>query len=362
MTGYTKGTNAGTAVVNKISGEVSSHDSSLSAHSSLFSSKADKVGTLSDLQAILNGASSGDVIRLSSDYVYDATSDSGLTDLELKINTPVVIYGNGHTVDFGSVAHGLDITAGSSNNHTKIYDLILRNALDINDSDSSCVYVSGSIYVDLINCKIIENAGNGLDTSIYSHVALTNCVIMDCWGYGISNNGYMTLTNCKVMDNHYIGIFNVNNCTIRECVITGNATNIDTSVGEIIYEDNNNHHTHTTSQLSDWSAATSNFLTSHQDISGKLNTAQGSANASKNVVTDSSGNITVEAKPTIPSKTSDLTNDSGFLTSHQSLSGYLQSSDIANDLTITTSGKVLDARQGKALNDLIGSAITYINQ
>lgn len=100
--------------------------------------------------------------------------------------------------------------------------------------------------------------------------------------------------------------------------------------------------------------------------------------------------------PSIPSKTSDLTNDgdgtNAFLTQHQSLSNYVQklstsgllkndgsvdtntyltssaisgmltTSDIANNLTTTTAGKVLDARQGKALADLIGDAITYINQ
>ena len=100
--------------------------------------------------------------------------------------------------------------------------------------------------------------------------------------------------------------------------------------------------------------------------------------------------------PSIPSKTSDLTNDgdgtNAFLTQHQSLSNYVQkssttgllkndgsvdtntyltssaisgmltTSDIANNLTTTSSGKVLDARQGKALADLIGDAITYINQ
>lgn len=46
---------------------------------------------------------------------------------------------------------------------------------------------------------------------------------------------------------------------------------------------------------------------------------------------------------TIPTKTSELTNDSGFLSGN----------DVANDLTTTTAGKVLDARQGKALKDLI---------
>lgn len=65
--------------------------------------------------------------------------------------------------------------------------------------------------------------------------------------------------------------------------------------------------------------------------------------------------------PIIPSKTSDLQNDSGFITS-SAISNMVITSDIANDLNTTTSGKVLDARQGKVLNDLIGQAIIYINK
>ena len=44
------------------------------------------------------------------------------------------------------------------------------------------------------------------------------------------------------------------------------------------------------------------------------------------------------------------------------LNSKINTSDIANNLTTTTAGKVLDARQGKALADLIGNAIQYINQ
>ena len=44
------------------------------------------------------------------------------------------------------------------------------------------------------------------------------------------------------------------------------------------------------------------------------------------------------------------------------VSKFVSKSDVANDLSTTASGKVLDARQGKALADLIGDAITYINQ
>lgn len=62
-------------------------------------------------------------------------------------------------------------------------------------------------------------------------------------------------------------------------------------------------------------------------------------------------------KPTIPSKTSDLTNDSGFLTSHQSLSGYLQTSDVKDNLTSTDTNKPLSAKQGKELKTLVDNKI-----
>ena len=51
------------------------------------------------------------------------------------------------------------------------------------------------------------------------------------------------------------------------------------------------------------------------EMAKKVDVAQGSGNKNKNIVTDSSGNITTEAKPTIPTKTSDLTNDSNFVSS-----------------------------------------------
>lgn len=47
---------------------------------------------------------------------------------------------------------------------------------------------------------------------------------------------------------------------------------------------------------------------------GNISSTGTLSGTSKNVVTDSSGNITTENKPTIPTKVSDLTNDSGFIT------------------------------------------------
>ena len=51
-----------------------------------------------------------------------------------------------------------------------------------------------------------------------------------------------------------------------------------------------------------------------------------------------------------------------YLTQHQSLSEYLKTTDVVDNLTSTSSTAPLAAKQGKALADLIGNAISYINQ
>ena len=75
------------------------------------------------------------------------------------------------------------------------------------------------------------------------------------------------------------------------------------------------------------------FLTTHQDISGKANSADLATVATSGSYNDLSN------KPSIPSKTSDLTNDSGFLTQHQDISGKANSADLA---TVATSGSYND--------------------
>ena len=56
------------------------------------------------------------------------------------------------------------------------------------------------------------------------------------------------------------------------------------------------------------------------------------------------------------------TGSTNYAAGNHTHSGYVSTSDIADNLTTTDSTKVLSAKQGKALNDLIGAAITYINQ
>ena len=87
------------------------------------------------------------------------------------------------------------------------------------------------------------------------------------------------------------------------------------------------------------------------------NSLDAKANSSSLATVATSGSYSdLSSKPTIPTKTSDLTND-GDDGSHS----FLDSSDIADNLTTDSSTKVLSAKQGKALKDLIGDAISYIN-
>ena len=99
------------------------------------------------------------------------------------------------------------------------------------------------------------------------------------------------------------------------------------------------------SRLSDSRSPTSH---THGNLSndGKLGTTSG-----KPVITTTGGAIT----------TGSFGSTSGtFAEGNHTHSGYVSTSDIADNLTTNDSTKVLSAKQGKVLNDLIGSAITYI--
>ena len=54
--------------------------------------------------------------------------------------------------------------------------------------------------------------------------------------------------------------------------------------------------------------------------------------------------------------------DATYASKTHTHSGMLTSSDIVDNLTTDNASKVLSAKQGKALKDLIGDAISYINQ
>lgn len=61
-------------------------------------------------------------------------------------------------------------------------------------------------------------------------------------------------------------------------------------------------------------------------------------------------------KPDIPTKTSDLNNDSGFLTSHQDISGKVNSSDLS---TVATTGDYNDLNNKPSINDFNIDTVTF---
>ena len=88
----------------------------------------------------------------------------------------------------------------------------------------------------------------------------------------------------------------------------------------------------------------SGFLTSHQDISGKLDKSLGTGKKNLNVVTDASGIITTEAKPTIPSKVTDLSDGSDYIKKSNS-NGLIK-----NDGTVDTTSYATTAALGLKAN------------
>lgn len=118
----------------------------------------------------------------------------------------------------------------------------------------------------------------------------------------------------------------------------------------------------------------SGFLTSHQDLSSyalKSELFSGNYNDLSNKPTLFDGNYnSLSNKPSIPSKTSDLTNDSGFLTQHQDISGKANSADLAavatsgdyNDLTNKPSIPTVPSNVSAFTNDanyITSSAFSY---
>ena len=162
-----------------------------------------------------------------------------------------------------------------------------------------------SDWVELLEDYLLKSETSGfvrndgsIDTrsfalSTHNHGAIGNS--------GTINNTANEVNNILVTNNNHqirtIDVLPWNKLSITKANITGLGISEDT-------------HTH-----------------SYDDLTGKPSLFSGSYNDLSN-------------KPNIPSKTSDLNNDSGFLTSHQSLANYIQKSNtsglVKNDGTIDT--------------------------
>ena len=211
----------------------------------------------------------------------------------------------------------------------------------------------------------LTNDGDGTNAFITQHQSLTNYVQKSSTNGLLKNDGtvdtnsYLTTANASstyVAKETGKGLFtgsysDLTNKPSYTATVTSSTTgayklgsiNISGSSVDIYGKD-------THQSLTDYiqKSSTSGLVKNDGSImtggTGASNFAIGNHNHSYNDLTN---------KPTIPTKTSDLQNDSGFLTQHQSLTNYLQQSDVKNNLTSTDTNKPLSANQGKELKTLV---------
>ena len=183
----------------------------------------------------------------------------------------------------------------------------------------------------------------------------------------VKNDGTIDTTSYSTFDGNYTNLTNKPTIpSASSTVPSADTTSGSYGSGTSYARSNHTHpksslyaessHTHTKSQITDFpSLSTVATSGSYSDLSNKPSIPSSSSDLSD-------GSSLVKTSSTSGLLKNDGSVDTNSYLTSSSISGMLTTSDVANNLTTTTSGKVLDARQGKALADLIGDAITYINQ
>ena len=185
----------------------------------------------------------------------------------------------------------------------KYLDFIV-NTTDNDESDQH-VYINVKDLVDIYS--VATDSSEGL-MSVNDKIKLDN-IANNANNYSHPNSGVTAGTNYDGNQTpNFGGTFNIPKLTYNaQGHITGSSTSTVT-IPNLPATMAPSSHTHTKSQITDF--PTSMTPTSHTHGNLQNNGQVGStAQASKNVVTDANGKITTENKPTIPTKTSQLTND-----------------------------------------------------
>ncbi len=231
-----------------------------------------------------------------------------------------------------------------------IYELSSSNYTPALNGTITITCTVTDVYGDPIGSKSITLYKNGTSVSTKttnsSGVATwsVTCSAAGIQSFKVGNKAIEVFVDNKSDTGHTHTTTDITNLSIPSASST--TPSADTTSGSVGTGTTwaRSNHTHPKSSLYAESSHThSQYLTEHQSLANYVTTSDSrlsdartptshthgnlqnngqvgsTAQANKNVVTNSSGLITTEDKPTIPSKTSQLTNDSGFLTSHQSL-------------------------------------------
>ena len=260
----------------------------------IYISASDECGTFTELQTIINNASSGDTIILNKDY-----KNSGNEDY-IIIKKTIKIVGNGHIID-GENSNKRIFSISNAPQQTisvTVEDLYFINA----EQDGAIVHNSGELIIN--HCYFINNQSNTTGGAVYTSrniktyindsIFINNKAYPDNWKtYGgaiyKSANGTGTIRNCTFINNSSLGgtysydgevenydgdggaiwLDENNNVNIIDCTfINNNATN-----GGAIFSIDSDFKVYncTFENSTLYNVINTEYITEHQDISGKEN-------------------------------------------------------------------------------------------
>ena len=318
-------------------------------------------GAFSHINSDVITANTSETTPTGGDRFYVHITDTSISTTDARIS---VIYNNQYNVNGATYRNG--------------------TALKPNELKEDTILLIELVYDNGTSWNIIE-AFNGSITKEQSYpiVETLNTKLGDEWAYVVS----------EVIHSGKKALCKITNLSSSEL-----SSNDKIYIKIPSYQTDSNSATHI--QLSDISGTngilmsdTNNQTIKESDINGKIIyvTFDGAKFIVSNIY---STNRLMALISELPTKTSDLQNDgdgiNAFLTQHQSLTNYIQksqtsgllkndgsidtntyltssaisgmltTSDTVDNLTTNDATKPLSAKQGKALNDMIGSAITYI--
>lgn len=316
-------------------------------------------GTFTDLQTLITNASSGDTIVLDKDYKYDSTTDSSLTN-GISISKNIIIIGNGHIIDgnntkrafyctgnytielndlkiqncysdsYGGAIYAdnnsqVNITHTNINNNTAYrggaiytYDNSQINITHTNITQNNATYRGGAIYADynsqinINHTNITQNNAGTWGGAIYaleSQITMKESIIKNNTGTNYANiycGTATTVYNCEINDisTTCYNVTNKDYLTDHQNIPSASISTAGTVQLEDSYSSTSTTKAPTSNALktgldtkADSTHTHSEYITSHQDITGKADKTGWTA--SKNIVTDSSGTLTTEDKPTL---------------------------------------------------------------
>ena len=283
------------------------------------------------------------------------TGTSGLVD------TYTITYTNGNTATF-TVTNGSDASVtivtsfGSTTSDSKVpSEKLVKTSLDAKVAKSN---TSG----------LLKNDGT-VDTSTYlTSSALSNYVQKSNTTGLLKNDGTVDTTSYSTFSGNYNDLSNKPSIPSSSSDLSDGSSLVKTSSTTGLLKNDGSVMTSGTGS-SNW--ATGNHTHSGYVSATKV-TSWSSTTSDSNVPSEKLVKDSLDNKVSKSSTTGLLKNDgtvmasgtgsSNWAVGNHTHSGMLTSSDIADNLTTNDATKVLSAKQGKALKDLIGSAITYINQ